>query len=181
MRFRLDIEIGKSDLIILYKYTQWLNPEKKLFRIKRRVQNGLTFGCFPLIILFFYRPSFSEALIWDLSFFLLLLFTLGYFMADKIILTNMENQSLKLLESETIGDLIWPITIELEDEVFTWRTLNSETKMRKSSAYKIGQSRGYYFILNSSISGYVIPKRGLSDEQKGEFEAWWGFTHAPQS
>jgi hypothetical protein len=181
MRFRLDFEIGKSDLIAFNKYSQWLNPEKKLFRIKRRVQNGLIFGCFPLVILFFYRPSFSKGLIWDLSFFLLLLFALGYFVADKMILTNVENQTLKLLESETVGDLIGPITIELEDEVFTWITQNSETKMRKSVAHKIGQSQGYYFIFNSSVSGYVIPKRGLSDEQKSEFEAWWGFTHAPQS
>lgn len=181
MQFRINIEIGKSDLIAFYKYNQWLNPEKKSFRIKKRVQNGLTFACFPLIILFFYRPSFSEALVWDILFFLVILFILGYFVADKIILTNMENQSVKLLESEKNGDLIGPVTIELEDELFTWKTKNSETKMRKSSAQKIGQAQGYYFIFNSSISGYVIPKRGLSDKEKGEFESWWGFTYAPES
>jgi len=178
---RLHIEIRKSDLVAFYKYLFWLSPEKSSFRIRRRIQNALGFACVPVAIVFLCGAPFSASLGWNLLFFSSLLFVMGYHLADKFVLASAEKGVMELLGAGKNQDLMGPMSIDLEDEVFVWRTQNSETKMNKNAVEKFGQTRLHYFIFTSAMSGYVIPKRSLSKGEQTDFETWWGIIHAPES
>lgn len=139
------------------------------------------FAILPFAI-FFTGASFSASLGWNLLFFSSVLFVLGYKLADKFADAKAEKGIEELLANGKTQDLIGTMSLELGDDVVIWRTQNSETKIHKNGLEKLAQNQKHYFVFNTSISGYVIPKRSFkSRDEQIEFEKWWGVTHAPQS
>lgn len=170
---KLEVDIKKKDLFAFYKFAYWQSPEKRSFRLRSRVQNGLVLAILPFAI-FLTGISFSTSLGLDLLFISSILGVLGYKLADKLAESRIEKVAMEILTSGKTQDLIGPMSVELGDGVFIWRTTNSETKIVKNGLGKLAQNNRYYFVFNSVVTGYVIPKRFFkNDEEKSEFESWW--------
>lgn len=178
----LKLDINKSDLGAFYKFAFWQAPNKSSFRKKRRIQNGLGFASFPIVMFFLIGAPFSASMVWNLLFFAAVLFAFGYKLADKFALARMEKEVEKLVANGKNQELIGLMSIDLVDGVFIWRTPNSETKYQRKAIEKLEQVQHHYFIFTSSISGYVIPKRFFgSKEEQANFEEWWRATHESES
>lgn len=72
-------------------------------------------------------------------------------------------QSKKMLKEGKNDGLLGEQQITLSGEGIVYLTSNSESQVKWSGIKKIVEDRDFFYLYNSSISAYILPKRALSN------------------
>lgn len=170
---KLDFQLTESDLHEFYKFNEWYSPDKKRFRLKRRLYLGTLMSSLPFISFIMSAEPFSSPMILNLLFLGLVLFNLGFFGAKQVALLNVERWVNDFLKKGKNQDLIGRRTMEFKDHEIESHTTNSDDRINTEMIEKIREDENYYFIYLTTISAHIIPKRIFETEaSKKEFSTW---------
>jgi hypothetical protein len=73
-------------------------------------------------------------------------------------LGKIEGFAKKVINDKTNEDFIGPTTMEFLDNSFRWTTKNSNGESQIESIKKIKDDKDYYYLYNTSLTAFVIPK-----------------------
>lgn len=170
---KLDFNITEYDLHEFYKFNEWYSPDKKRYRLKRRLYLGTLMLSLPFISSLLSAEPFSSPMMMNLLFLGVVLFNLGFFGAKQIVLLNVEKWVNDFLKKGMSQDLIGRRTMEFKDHEIESHTTNSDYRINTEMIEKIQEDENYYFIYLTTISAHIIPKRIFETEaSKIEFTTW---------
>ena len=103
--------------------------------------------------LFMFIPMFILAILW-------LIFYPKYFYNTII------RQSKKMIKEGKNNGLLGEHTMMLTEDGLSDLNQKGETKVNWSGIEVFKEDNDYFYLYNSSVSSYILPKRALSDEQE---------------
>jgi len=150
-------------LVSFYKFDRWYSDERKIFRIKTRISWAIITTIPFWLVVFNIDKTTSFA---GLTFYGIFLFSLGYLGAKRLYLGKIEWVANKVVSNKINEDFFGPTTIEFFDNSFRWITNNSNGESQIESIKKIKDDKHYYYLYNTSLTAFVIPKTAFksSDE-----------------
>lgn len=179
-RQSLSIQEQRGTLIlkIHYELTEEDYLHFNLFHIKhsKTAMNSLNLQRF-LTPVFFIIVAFIFSKIGDMSVvFPLIVFGLisvvWVIYYPKYFYNLVMRQSKKMLKEGKNDGLLGQQQMTLSEEGIVYVTSNGESQVKWSGVKKIEEDSDYFYLYNSSVSAYILPKRALSnvEEAKGYFE-----------
>jgi hypothetical protein len=153
----MTIEFNKTTdaLVTFYKFDRWYSDERKVFRIKTRIYWAMI-ATIPFWLVVFNLNKITSLA--GLTFYGLFLFSLGFLGAKRLYLGKIEGLANKVINDKTNEDFIGPTTMEFLDNSFRWTTKNSNGESQIESIKKIKDDKDYYYLYNTSLTAFVIPK-----------------------
>ena len=103
----------------------------------------------PFFIMFI--PMFIIAILW-------------FFFYPKYFYNSIIRQSKKMIKEGKNNGLLGEHTMTLTDEGISDLNQKGETKVKWSGIEMFKEDDEYFYLYNSSVSSYILPKRALSDE-----------------
>jgi hypothetical protein len=158
----MTIEFNKTTeaLVSFYKFDRWYSDERKVFRIKTRIYWGLL-ATIPFWLVIFNLDKVNSPV--GLAFYGLFMFFLGFLNAKRLYLGKIEGLSNKVINNKVNEEFIGPTKIEFSDNSFRWSTNTSNGENQNESIKKIRNDEEYYYLYNTSLTAFVIPKTAFKN------------------
>jgi hypothetical protein len=169
---QLEFNVQENDLQQFYAFHYWYSPDRKTFRLKRRLYQGGLMVFFLIFFLWIGERQVTKGLLISGAVMAIVLFWIGVVLAKYSLLRHVDRSLKKSFKEGKNEDLIGRRTMEFTDDTIVARSPLSESTVKTQVIEKFREDSNSYYIYISAIQAYVIPKRELKTQDKVALESW---------
>lgn len=171
-KMTITYKLDETDLQQFYRFHYWYSPDKKWFRIRRRLYSASLTYAIAFFLLWVDIKDEKNASVAPLLIICLALFVVMFFISKYTFLFRIEKSIEKILREGKNKDVFGNQVVELQDDKIITRTENSQSAYNLDVIEKIREDDNAFYVYTSSLQAIVIPKRAVTSENTGEFEKW---------
>jgi hypothetical protein len=173
---QLETNVSEDDLHRFYAFHFWYSPDRKSFRLKRRLYLAGLMVFFLVLflgaLLFINERPLTKELRTNTVMMGALLFGVGFFWAKNSFLRQIKRSLQKSLKEGKNEDLTGHRSMEFTNELILARTPFSETTVKVQVIEKFREDSHAFYIYISAIQAFIVPKHQLTAQEKLELEQW---------
>jgi hypothetical protein len=167
---KIDLNQTKDDLVSFYQFDRWYSDDKKNYRLKTRLIWG-TVTTIPFWLIVLNADSDDISSIMGLIILGLFFFFIGFFGVKYAVLSNLRDLANKIANDKDNNELMGLKSMEFTTDRISWASQFGQGQCAIETIKKVKSDSKYYYLYNTSLSAYVIPKKTFqTDNEKREFE-----------
>jgi hypothetical protein len=167
---KIELTQTTDDLVAFYQFDRWYSDDRKRYRLKTKLTSGAIMTVpFWLIVFDVDNEKMDSAI--GLIVFGFLLFFVGFFGAKHAFLNSMRGLAIRIANDKDNSEFVGPKTLEFTADKIKWESKWGQGQCEIETIKKIKKDSEYYYLYNTSLSAYIIPRKTLKTESElNEFE-----------
>lgn len=165
-------KLDEADLQKFYRFHYWYSPDKKAYRIRRRLYNASLSSVIVSFLLWLDIKGEENASATPLLITSAVIFVVVFFLSKYTFLFYIEKSMEKIIRSGKNKDVFGNQVLELHDDKIITRSEHSESAYTVDVIEKVRGDDNAFYVYISSVQAIVLPKRAVKSDSIGDLRRW---------